>query len=89
MKIYREKIDADTVLKACYRAHSQEGYRNHWRSDDLLSRETGKPMAVIYAGLRAAVREGLVDYGVSLGTAWPTPEGMVRLDIYPSTAHLA
>lgn len=40
------------------------------RPVDLLVERTGAPVKVAYAKLDKLARRGLIDYGVSLGTAW-------------------
>jgi hypothetical protein len=46
---------------------------------DLLAELTGAPYKVAEAAMERAVRRGLLDYGVSLRTAWPTEAGLALL----------
>lgn len=46
---------------------------------DMLARETGAPLKVAEAAMERAVSRGLLDYGVSLRTAWATDAGMALL----------
>lgn len=47
----------------------------------ILSRTTGQPMKVCYRAMERANRRGLLDYGVSLRTAWLTPAGRALIGI--------
>lgn len=49
------------------------------RAHELLAEWTGQPAKVCFRALERADRHGLLDYGVSLGTAWLTPEGHALL----------
>lgn len=46
---------------------------------DLIVEETGAPYKVAEAAMERALDHGLIEYGVSLRTAWPTREGMALL----------
>lgn len=48
-------------------------------ADELLAARTGQPRKVCERAMERAVRRGLIEYGVSLRTAWPTPKGMALL----------
>lgn len=48
-------------------------------ADELLAERTGQPRKVCERAMERAVRRGLIEYGVSLRTAWPTPKGMALL----------
>jgi hypothetical protein len=42
----------------------------------ILVLATGAPEKVALAAMERTLQKGLVDHGVSLRTAWPTPEGL-------------
>lgn len=42
---------------------------------ELLSKRTGQCEKVCFRAMERAYGRGLLDYGVSLGTAWLTPAG--------------
>jgi hypothetical protein len=44
-------------------------------ADELLATRTGQPLKVATSALERAERRGLIDYGVSLRTAWLTDAG--------------
>ena len=49
------------------------------RSDfitDILQKKTGAPIKIVIAAMERADHRGLIDYGVSLRTAWPTDKGL-------------
>ena len=46
---------------------------------DLIVAETGAPLKVAEAAMERAVSRGLLDYGVSLRTAWATEAGLALL----------
>ena len=46
---------------------------------DLLMRRTGESEKVCYAAMERALARGLIDYGVSLRTAWATEAGKALL----------
>lgn len=52
----------------------------------LLIAHTGAPAKVALAAMDRAASRGLIDYGVSLRTAWPTPAGQALLTTDPTTA---
>lgn len=45
-------------------------------ADELLAHRTGQPRKVCERAMERACDRGLVEYGVSLRTAWPTPAGL-------------
>lgn len=61
------------VEEATKNSHSEWSY-------DILERETGECTKVCYRALERAHRNGLIDYGVSLRTAWITEEGKKFLE---------
>lgn len=46
---------------------------------EILSRETGQPEKVCFKCMERAEERGLLEYGVSLRTAWPTDKGLALL----------
>ena len=46
---------------------------------ELLADRTREPLKVCEAAYRRACGRGLIDYGVSLHTAWPTEKGLALL----------
>lgn len=63
----RSDIPTKAVLIACHRFHNGDDLAP-W---EILVDEFNAPEKVVYA----ADNKGLIDYGVSLRTAWVTPEG--------------
>jgi hypothetical protein len=63
-------IDALTVIRACVAFHAGGP-----RPDEVID----APPKVLYAKMEKMVRLGLLEYGVSLGTAWPTDTGKSAL----------
>ena len=56
--------------------------QDQWRSNqrgpwayEILAAETGECLKVCYRAMERAARRGLLDYGVSLRTAWFTKKG--------------
>lgn len=62
------------VVEACLKFHTN---RSGKHSLDLLVEATGQPMKVCYRAMERAGRRGLIDYGVSLRTAFATEKGKV------------
>lgn len=46
---------------------------------EMLSDWTGEPEKVCYRAMERACDKGLIEYGVSLRTGWPTDKGMALL----------
>lgn len=65
------------VLQAC---RDYAAFRSVHFVDDILMTETGECAKVCERAMERAVRRGLIDYGVSLRTAWATSEGLTMLD---------
>lgn len=63
----RSDITDEQVVEACRLALAPFGPR----SLDRLIEMTGAPAQVAYAAMERANDRGLIDYGVSLRTAWP------------------
>jgi hypothetical protein len=59
------------VVDACRRSHDSDFLEG--RADEILIRETGAPLKVVMRAMERANRRNLIEYGVSLRTAWPTP----------------
>ncbi|MHA6903297.1 hypothetical protein ACJBUE_20780 (plasmid) [Ralstonia syzygii subsp. celebesensis] len=64
----RSDITDEQVVAAC-RAYHKQGLPF---SLDRLIESTGAPEKVAYAAMGRACARGLIDYGVSLRSAWPT-----------------
>ena len=45
------------------------------RPMEFLAERTGQPEKVCYRAMERAYRHGLIEFGVSLETAWPTDRG--------------
>lgn len=57
-------------------------------AEDILRVHTKQPAKVCRRAIERAVRHGLLDYGVSIRTAWFTDKGKKLLeDSLPSTKH--
>lgn len=56
-------------------------------ADDLLAERTGQPRKVCERALERANARGLIDYGVSLRTAWPTLAGLALLASHDPQPH--
>lgn len=73
----RSDITDEQVVRACAEMHSA-----YTRSSiEILLERTGAPDKVGYAAMARAEERGLIDYGTSLSSAWPTPEGLALLDV--------
>ena len=62
------------VVEAIYDA-KQDGWKSGYAYDLLMVR-TGQCFKVCYRAMERAARRGLVDYGVSLRTAWVDDAGI-------------
>jgi hypothetical protein len=52
----------------------------HEFGTEILARVTGQPLKVCERAFERAEGRGLIDCGVSLRTAWPTPKGLALLE---------
>ena len=71
-----KNITDEQVVRACVEQHSN-GFNPD--AETLLMQWTGEPLKVCQNAMQRASRNGLIDYGVSLRTAWATPEGLQAL----------
>lgn len=86
----KDVTDVD-VVAACRDSHDDRGAwvagrmpgatNVHLCADELLAARTGQPRKVCERALERACSRGLVDFGVSLRTAWPTPAGLALLGV--------
>lgn len=68
----RSDITDAQIVKAC-----QDAHKEHTKfASEILQEETGAPMKVIYAAMERADARGLIEWGVSLRSAWPTEKGL-------------
>lgn len=58
----------------------QENQEGQW-AYEILATETGQPEKVCYRCMERAAERGLLEYGVSLRTAWLTEKGKALLGI--------
>jgi len=70
-------VSDEKVLKAVLK--SRDGDHKYWPYE-LLSKETGECEKVCYRAMERTNNKGYLDYGVSLRTAWVTPEGKEFLE---------
>ena len=63
----RSDITDEQVIRACVGAHANPF---GGRSLDILMETTGAPEKVCWAAMERAADRRLIDYGVSLATAW-------------------
>ncbi len=72
----RSDITTQMVLEA-----SIQYQREHKKFiSEILMERTGAPEKVVYAAMDRDDRNGYLDFGVSLRTAWPTEKGMEYLN---------
>jgi len=69
--IKRSDISTKAVLEACHKFHNG----NNLAPWQILIDEFDAPEKVVFAAMEREEIKGLIDYGVSLGTAWVTPKG--------------
>lgn len=69
----RSEITDAIVVVACWSSHNSRGDLGN--SLDVLRGMTGAGQKVAFAAMERAAERGLVEYGVSLRTAWPTEKG--------------
>lgn len=74
----RSDITDKQVLEAAL-AYRKDTTPNRPFITDRLMQMTGAPAKVAYAAMERAEGRGLIECGVSLRTAWPTPDGMALL----------
>lgn len=67
----RKDISTKDVLIACHKFHNGDE-KAPWQ---ILMDEFNAPEKVVYAAMKRDEKKGLIDYGVSLRTAWVTTEG--------------
>jgi ribosomal protein S9 len=65
-------ITDEQVVRACI--HGPDVF-----SLDVLVEATGAPLKVCEGAMRRAIRRGLIDYGVSMRSAWAEPAGLALL----------
>lgn len=70
-KIKRKDIPTKSVLIACHEFHKNKEDAP-WRQ---LVKKFNAPEKVVYAAMERDYDKGLLEYGVSLRTAWVTDEG--------------
>lgn len=76
----KDVTDKMVVLAAAeFSAKNRQGERCECPMEKL-SAETGEPFKVVYRAYERAERRGLIDYGVSLRTAWPTDAGLALIN---------
>jgi hypothetical protein len=77
--VSRKDVSDAVVVQACKDFHA--GPRGVIRpaSAQLVMQRTGQPWKVVLAAMERACNRGLIEYGVSLGTAWPTEKGLELL----------
>lgn len=73
----RSDITDQQVVEACIE-YRQIPFGNGFALDILVAR-TGAPYKVAEAAMERADDRGLIDYGVSLRTAWATEKGRALL----------
>jgi len=76
-------ITDEQVLRAVIK--SRETDFTPWPYE-ILEAETGQPEKVCYRAMERADRRGLLEYGVSLRTAWLTDKGKALLLATPATS---
>lgn len=72
----RSDITDEQVVQACIDFHDSHGPVSGVR----LIEQTGAPRSVVTAAMERASRRNLIDYGVSLWSAWPTDKGRALVD---------
>jgi hypothetical protein len=73
----RKDITDRQVVEACRKSKLDLSGK---QSLELLIDETGQPPKVAYMAMKRAHRNGLVEYGTSLATAWPTDKGLALIN---------
>ena len=72
----RSDIPTRAVLEACHRFHN----RGNLAPLQILMNEFNAPEKVVYSAMERDLAKEFIDYGVSLRTAWVTPEGYKFLE---------
>jgi len=72
IKWKRSDIDTLIVLMGCYIAHQ----KRDCMSFEAIYQLKPAPLKIIYAVMEREVNKGLLDYGVSLRTAFLTEKGL-------------
>jgi hypothetical protein len=74
-------ISDKEVVAACkdYHAALRDGVYGDMGLNLLMER-TGAPVKVAYSAMLRAYRRGLINFGVSLRTAWPEEAGLALLE---------
>lgn len=73
----RKDITDEQVLQSIVQAQGQKyGGKPVKFATDYLMESTEQPIKVCLAAMQRAMDNGLIDYGVSLRTAWLTEKGL-------------
>ena len=78
----RRDISTLTVLTACERAFvrdDQQRVVDGRMSWEIIQAETGAPEKVVYAAMQREDDRGMIEWGVSLRTAWLSDKGKQKL----------
>jgi hypothetical protein len=76
------KVTDLQVVEGCYRAHLCIPGNDHG-SWAMIMIATGAREKVVYAAMDRAHKKGLIEYGISLRTAWPSKTGLELLRSKP------
>lgn len=78
---HRRDIPDLAVVKAAEKLHGLRSgpFEPFFLIDILQEQYPGCPEKVIYAAIERAVDRGLIEYGVSMRTGWPTEKGSALL----------
>lgn len=71
----RKDISDEEVVQACKDFHDGPKGVIRPASWQLIAQRTGQAEKVVYAAMQRAFDRGLIEYGVSLRTAWATDKG--------------
>lgn len=74
----REHITTDYVLRVYARPHE-----DRYPVDEVIARETGAPLKVVWAAMRREEDAGHIDCGVNLRGGWLTEKGKQTLSKEP------
>lgn len=74
----RKHISDIQVVICCWYFHAHR-FSYCSRPDELLEDITGEPYKVCLAAMERANKRDLIDWGVSLRTAWPTYKGIQKV----------
>lgn len=75
----RKDISDRAVVAAAWSFQHRNRYGEMKYGTDILADITGEPLKVCEAAYKRAMSRGLIECGVTLRTAWPTPEGLELL----------